>query len=65
MSKIFTQVLVKESIKRRTVNKIKRHINANEININSCNKITRTPIKLLNWTTPIKNRKERTSWVES
>ena len=65
MSKIFTQVLIKESIKRRTVNKIKRHINANEININSRNKITRTPIKLLNWTTPIKNRKERTSWVES
>jgi hypothetical protein len=65
MSKIFTQVLIKESIKRRTVNKIKRHINANEININSSNKITRTPIKLLNWTTPIKNRKERTSWVES
>ena len=65
MSIIFTQVLVKESINRRTVNKIKRHINANEIYINSCNKITRTPIKLLNWTTPIKNRKERTSWVES
>ena len=64
MSKIFTHVLIKESIKQRTVNKIKRHINPNKIKIHSNNKITTTPVKI-NWTIPIKNRKERTSWVES
>ena len=63
MSGLFTQVLIKESIKRRTVNKIKRHINPNKIKIHSNNKITSTPVKI-NWTISKENRKERISWVK-
>ena len=63
MSKIFTQVLIKESIKQRTVNKIKRHINPNKIKTHSNNKIISTPVKL-NWTIPKENRKERISWIK-
>ena len=56
MSKIFTQIIIKETIKNRTISKIKRHINHNPKSISPS-------IKNINWTTPQKNRKEKKTWV--
>ena len=58
MSKIFAQILIKDSIKKRTINKIKHHINNTNIRHNNTSNI-----KQYSWTVPKKNRKEKSSWI--